>query len=187
MKNKLILLIISTILVAIVSYSFINKPIPDDKNSLVKWYSFGEAIELQKKNPKMIMVDVYTTWCGPCKMMSAHTLNNPVIAKYLNEHFYPVKFDAETYDSVKFNGFVFKNNNPPGTQRPVHEFAISILDGKLSYPSVVFVDSDIKRVQTIVGFHRADQFEPIIKFLGTDVYKNKTYEEFQKTFVAEIK
>ena len=187
MKLKHITLIITVAAVSVGAFSFINYPNPDEKAGPVHWYSFGEAVELQKKNPKMIMVDVYTTWCGPCKMMSAHTFGNGIIAKYLNENFYPVKFDAETWDSVKFNGFVFKNNNPPGTQRPVHEFAISILDGKLSYPSVVFVDSDIKRVHTLVGFHKADQFEPVIKFLGSGAYKTQGFEEYKKTFGAEVK
>src|SRR4051812_15805261 len=109
----------------------------------VKWYTFAQADELQKKNPKPIMVDVYTSWCGPCRMMSAKTFGNDTIAKYLNEHFYPVKFNAETYDSVAFNGYVFKNQNPPGTSRPVHSFAASILDNKLVYPSIVFLNEEI--------------------------------------------
>ena len=33
----------------------------------INWMTFEEAIALQKKNPKKIMVDVYTVWCGPCK------------------------------------------------------------------------------------------------------------------------
>lgn len=187
MKSKHLILILTIAVASIGTFSFINYPNPDEKGGLVHWYTFGEAVELQKKNPKLIMVDVYTSWCGPCKMMSAHTFANPVIAKYLNENFYPVKFDAETWDSVKFNGFVFKNNNPPGTQRPVHEFAISILDGKLSYPSIVFVDSDIKRVRIVVGFHNAAQFEPILKFHGSAAYKTQDFEEYKKTFVPEVK
>ncbi|MDO9184988.1 MAG: DUF255 domain-containing protein [Bacteroidia bacterium] len=175
--------------VIITFQSFINKiqTQADELTGPVKWYTFGEAVELQKKNPKPIMVDVYTTWCGPCKMMSTNTFGNPIIAKYLNEHFYPVKFNAETRDSVAFNGIVFKNNNPPETKRPVHDFAISILDGKLSYPSVVFLDADIKRIHTVVGYYQAVQFEPMLKFFATGIYKNTKYEDFQKTFVGEVK
>ena len=35
----------------------------------INWVTFEEALELQKKNPKKIMMDVYTNWCGPCKML----------------------------------------------------------------------------------------------------------------------
>lgn len=171
-----------------ITISFINAQTPaDELKGPVKWYTFSEAVELQKKNPKMIMVDIYTSWCGPCKMMSANTFGNEIIAKYLNEHFYPVKFNAETRDSVAFNGVVFKNNNPSENPRPVHDFAVSILDGKLSYPSIVFLNDSIKRVQTIVGYYKPDVFEPILKFFGSGKYKDTKYEDYQKTFVAEVK
>lgn len=178
---------IATIIV--VAQSFISEinPSKDETTGPVKWYTFAEAVELQKKNPKPIMVDVYTSWCGPCKMMSANTFGNEIIAKYLNANFYSVKFNAETFDSVTFNGYTFKNKNAPGTNRPVHDFAISILDGKLSYPSVVFLNEDIKKIQTIVGYYKADQFEPIMKYFGSGKYKNTQWEEYQKTFQSEIK
>ncbi len=175
--------------VIVVAQSFIAKvqAPADELTGPVKWYTFSEAVELQKKSPRPIMVDVYTSWCGPCKMMSANTFGNEIIAKYLNEHFYPVKFNAETRDTVKFNGYVFANKNPEGTPRPVHDFANSILEGKLSYPSVVFLNEEIKKIQTVVGYYKADQFEPIVKFFGSGKYKDTPWEDYQKTFVAEIK
>ena len=36
----------------------------------INWVTLDEAMELQKKKPKKIMMDVYTNWCGPCKMLS---------------------------------------------------------------------------------------------------------------------
>lgn len=183
-KKGLIIFGIATIIV--IAQSFINY-LPSDGNSPVHWYTFSEAVALQAKKPKPIMVDVYTQWCGPCRMMSANTFGNDIIAKYLNENFYPVKFDAETYDSVAFKGAVFKNNNPPGTSRPVHDFASSILDGKMAYPSIVFLNSDIQRIQVITGYYKPDQFEPIIKFFGSGKYASSSYEEFQKTFIPEVK
>lgn len=185
---KKTIIALSVAVIIVIAQSFIDKITTKDNTlSPVHWYSFGEAVELQKKNPKPIMVDIYTNWCGPCKMMSANTFGNPTIAKYLNENFYPVKFNAETFDTVKFNGIVFTNKNPAGTQRPVHDFAISILDGKLSYPSVVFLNEEIKKIQTIVGYYQAQQFEPIMHFFGSGKYKNTSWDDFQKSFVTELK
>jgi thioredoxin-related protein len=186
-KKTFFALGIATIIV--VAQSFINnlQAPADELKGPVKWYTFAEAVALQKKNPKPIMVDVYTSWCGPCRMMSANTFGNEIIAKYLNDKFYPVKFNAETRDTVKFNGIYFANKNPEGTQRPVHDFAISILDSKLMYPSIVFLNEDIKKIQTITGYYKADQFEPIVKFFGSGKYKDTKWEDFQKTFVPEIK
>src|SRR6267154_1292240 len=99
-KKVLIALGIATIIV--IAQSFMDKiqAPADELKGPVHWYTFSEAVELQKKNPKPIMVDIYTSWCGPCKMMSANTFGNQIIAKYLNDKFYPVKFNAETRDTV---------------------------------------------------------------------------------------
>jgi thioredoxin-related protein len=186
-KKIIIFFGVITLIVCVESFiNYLQAP-ADELKGPVHWYTFHDAVELQKKTPKPIMVDVYTSWCGPCKMMSSTTFGNEIIAKYLNEKFYPVKFNAETRDSVSFNGFVFKNNNPEGTARPVHEFAISILDGKLFYPSLVFLDEKIQRIQTITGYQTPQQFEPMIKYFGSGSYKNTKYEDFQKTFTPEIK
>lgn len=55
------------------------------------------------------------------------------------------------------------------------------------YPSIVFLNEDIKRVQVIQGYYKADQFEPMMKYFGTGKYKDTKYEDFQKSFVAEVK
>ena len=85
------------------------------ESKTINWISFNEAYLKCKKNPRPILIDIYTTWCGPCKLMSAQTFNNPQIAKYINDHYYAVKFDAESKDSVKFDKYVFvssDNTNP---------------------------------------------------------------------------
>ena len=53
----------------------------------IKWMSLNEALELQKVNPKKIMMDVYTNWCGPCKMLDKETFQNIDVAAYVNKHY----------------------------------------------------------------------------------------------------
>lgn len=175
----------------------------------INWISFDKAVELAQKNHKHIIVDVYTQWCGPCKMMSKNTFQNPVIAKYINDHYYAVKFDAENFDTLTFSinvpdtvrdkkGKVLKiqtkkqpvtfvNPSPKGTPRSPHQFAHSILDGKLSYPSIVFLNDKIQRIDVIKGYHTPEQFEPIIKFIGSWQYGKTKYDEYLKTFKSEFK
>jgi thiol:disulfide interchange protein len=53
------------------------------------------AMKEAKTNDKMILIDVYTDWCGPCKMLDTHTYSNPEVATYLNKNFICVKVNAE--------------------------------------------------------------------------------------------
>jgi thiol:disulfide interchange protein len=45
----------------------------------IKWHTLPEAIELNKKEPRKFMIDVYTDWCGWCKRMDATTFSNDTI------------------------------------------------------------------------------------------------------------
>src|SRR5674476_574025 len=66
----------------------------------VQWLSIAEMQVAYSKNPKPILVDVYTSWCGWCKVMDKQTYSNDKVAAYINEKYYAVKFDAESKDSV---------------------------------------------------------------------------------------
>lgn len=155
-------------------------------HSLVNWISFDEAYIKCKKNPRPIIIDIYTTWCGPCKMMSSQTFNNPDIANYINTNFYAVKFDAESKDSVKFDNYVFVSTDPANSKAP-HQFAASILDNQLAYPSIVFLNNQIQRLDILKGFMPPKSFEPILNYYGSGDYQKIKWEEYQKTFVSVIK
>lgn len=155
-------------------------------NSPVNWISFDEAYKKCKKNPRPILVDVYTTWCGPCKMMSSQTFNNPQIAEYINKHYYAVKFDAETKDSVKFDKYTFASTDPTNPKAP-HQFAASILDNQLAYPSIVFLSNQVQRLDIIKGFMTAQAFEPILNYYGSGDYQKTKWEDYKKDFKSTIK
>lgn len=156
------------------------------ENSAVNWITFDEAYIKCKKNPRPIMIDVYTTWCGPCKMMSNQTFSNPQIAKYINDNFYAVKFDAETKDSVKFDKYVFVSSDNSNPKAP-HQFAASILDNQLAYPSIVFLNNQIQRLDILKGFMPPKNFEPILNYYGSGDYQKVKWEEYEKTFVSSLK
>jgi thioredoxin-related protein len=150
----------------------------------VKWYSFEEAVKLNEANPKKIFIDVYTDWCSWCKVMDQKTFSHPEIANYLNKYFYPVKFNAESKTPITFMGKVFENNGQ-GRRSP-HELAAALLQGKMSYPSVAYLDENNKLLTAVPGYYPPSQMEPILKFFGGDHYKTKSWEDFSKTFVGTI-
>ena len=147
----------------------------------IKWLDFEEAVAQNKKKPKKMFIDMYTDWCGWCKKMDAATFINPVIVDYMNQHYYAVKFNAERKDTVNFNGTKFVNANPTGTNSS-HDLAKELLSGRMSYPSFVFLDENLKKVTTVPGYRKAPEFEAILNYVASDAYKTQKWEEFSMTF-----
>jgi thioredoxin-related protein len=147
----------------------------------VKWYTFTEAVELNKTAPRKIIVDVYTDWCGWCKKMDAATFQNPKIAKILNEKYYAVKFNAERTDDVVFQGHTFKNNGEG--RNAVHDLAAAMLNGKMSYPSIVFMNEKNQLITAVPGYQTPEQIEPLLIYISNSLYeKNVDYQEYLKTY-----
>jgi len=146
----------------------------------IKWLSFEEAIALNKKNPKKILVDVYTNWCYYCKVMDKKTYSNPKVIAYINTHFYPVKLNAEQKEDISFNGKKYKYIAKG--RRGYHELAAAILEGKLSYPTTVFFDTKEKVITRLPGYLTVKNYEPILVFLAEDYYVNKDWDTFVKAY-----
>ena len=64
--------------------------------------TWDEALELAKKDGKVIFVDAYTTWCGPCKRMAKNTFPDPKVGAFFNENFVNMKIDMEKPAGRKF-------------------------------------------------------------------------------------
>ena len=152
----------------------------------IQWMSFEDAVERCAKEPKMVFIDVYTDWCGWCKRMDQSTFANPVIAKYMNEHFYAVKFDAERQDTLFFQGKQFVGVMRPDGRKGSHQLAHALLKGKMSYPSYVIMNEEMKIIQVIGGYQDAKNFEPMIHYFGDEAYKTMNGEDFLKNFKSEL-
>ena len=152
----------------------------------IQWMSFEDAVERCAKEPKMVFIDVYTDWCGWCKRMDQSTFSNPVIAKYMNEHFYAVKFDAERQDTLFFQGKQFVGVMRPDGRKGSHQLAHALLKGKMSYPSYVIMNEEMKIIQVIGGYQDAKNFEPMIHYFGDEAYKTMSGEAFLKNFMSEL-
>lgn len=146
----------------------------------VNWMSFEEAIRRSKTEKRKIFVDVYTDWCGWCKVMDKNTFSEPSVAKVLNEKFYAVKFDAEQTGDVLFDGRIFKFI--PQGNRGVHELAVALLNNQMSYPTVVFLDENFKMIQPLAGYQKAPEFHRIIQFIGEDHFRKMKWTEYQNVY-----
>jgi thioredoxin-related protein len=159
---------------------------PDKEGSLVKWMSLKEAMEKMKTQPKPVIMDFYTDWCGWCKTMMKTTYANQQLAQYINTYFYPVKFNAEGKDTVEFLGEKYLPESP--NPRTPHPLAVKLLNNKLMYPTTLFMngyDSTKKEFRlnmVAAGYLEQQKLEPILVFILENAGRNASYDDFSKHF-----
>ena len=107
-------------------------------NSQLVWLgNLDKASAIAKAKHKLVLVDFYTSWCGPCKMMDTQTYSNPAIAQCLNQGFVPVKIEA---DNAKYGE------------------AIATKYGITGYPTMLVLDVTGKVVDKVRGYAEAKPF-----------------------------
>jgi len=153
----------------------------------IQWMTMNDALSAQKETPKKILMDVYTKWCGPCKLMDKNTFSNKDVIEFINENFYPVKFNAEGTESITYQDFTYTNPNyQEGRKgRNARHFFTEAL--KISgYPSIVFFKDDGELIQAVPGYRTPKQIEIYLKMIANDDYKKltttKAWEKYQDNF-----
>ncbi|PZX56991.1 thioredoxin-related protein [Algoriphagus ratkowskyi] len=113
----------------------------------IEWLKFEEAVAATEANPKMILVDVYTDWCGWCKKMDKDTFTDPAVIKYINSTFYAVKMNAEDNKrSFDFKGKEYTEAQMAGAMRVQ------------SYPNFVIIDPTLKNITQMPGYREPAPF-----------------------------
>ncbi len=144
----------------------------------LKWYTWEEAVELNKTAPKKIFVDVYTDWCGWCKRMDKSTFVDSSVVAYLAANFYPVKLNAEQKGDIQFNGQTFKYTDS-GNGRGVHTLAYSLLDGNLGYPSYVYLNEKFERIMISPGYKEPKDILKEFRFAAEEKYNSTTWDKYK--------
>ena len=150
----------------------------------INWVSIQEAEKMNKEKPKKIMVDVYTDWCGWCKRMDKDTFSNPVIAEIINEHYYAVKLNAEGKDEIIFNGTTYKFIAQGS--RGYHELAAGLLNGKMSYPSIAYLNEELQLLGAVPGYKTPSSIEPLLNYIAENKFTSQSLEDYQKSFQSKL-
>ncbi|WP_229201241.1 thioredoxin family protein [Arcticibacterium luteifluviistationis] len=153
-----------------------------EKEAGINWMSIEEAYAAAQKNPKKVIIDVYTDWCGWCKVMDKKTFTNPEVVKYVNENFYAVKLDAESKQDITLGTTTYKYN----AQNRANDIAVALLQGKMSFPSMVYLDEEFNMIQPIPGYMEARAFHEVITFIGGDYHKSEAFDTYKATTYKDI-
>ena len=136
MKNIIIYILAIVVIGAV--YAF-NNPSVDFKNESLNGIKFHkgtweEALVKAKNEHKMIFLDIYATWCGPCKKLAKYSFSNQEVGKFYNQNFINVSLDGE-----KGEGAILAN-----------KYGIS------GYPTLMFINSNGEIVKGTTGYHKSN-------------------------------
>lgn len=147
----------------------------------IQWLTIEEAYAKIQQEPRKVLIDVYTDWCGWCKVMDRETFKNKAVVEYVNRKYYAVKLDAEQKKAITLGDkkFEFLSEGSRG----VHQLALALTNNQPSYPTTVFLDDKFNMIQPLPGYMKAKEFHQVITFIGEDYHKKEAFEDYKsKTY-----
>jgi uncharacterized protein YyaL (SSP411 family) len=116
----------------IIAFAFVPRPANHISKTEIDFFkgSWGDAIAKAKRENKPIFLDIYATWCGPCKMLKEKTFTNREVIQFYNSHFINVSLNGEKGDGV----VLAQKYQIPG------------------YPSLLILDSDERPLYATAGY-----------------------------------
>ena len=152
------------------------------KADKISWMTLEEALAANKENPRGIFLHYYVDWNVSSGMLQQSTLQNPVVAELVNTHFYPVKINATTRDTLRFGKAYVNKGKAPS----YHQLPAAMLQGDMRFPAMLFLNKNGKLVQSIQHFMTPENLEPILAYFGKAIYRKQEWAEFRKNYQSQL-
>jgi len=151
--NKLMYFIIGTLIIGLILSAFKSQKVDYNKDTSegIQFYkgSWQEALKNAEKENKIIFLDIYATWCGPCKKLKAHTFSDANVGNFYNTNFINVTLDGEKGEGVEL----------------AEKYGIK------AYPTLLFINSSGKIIFRTAGYHKVEEFNELGTFVLNKYHK----------------
>lgn len=126
----------------------------------LKWVGFDEGYKIAQKKGKIMLVDVYTDWCGWCKRMDRDTYAKSEVIGLINQDYVAIKFNPELEGTYTFQGKQYNGN----------ELAGVLSNNQLSgYPTTIFHSPKNKKTNVVGGYFDAAKFKGVLEKVKTEM------------------
>lgn len=132
------------------------------------WLTFDAAAARASKEGKHVIVDIYTTWCGWCKVMERQTYGDSEVADYVTRTFVLAKVNGESSAKMHWKG------------KEMTEREFTRMVGVTGYPTTFFFKPDLDVVGGVPGFIRPHDFMIYARYVGTRWYEKGNIKDFMK-------
>lgn len=146
----------------------------------VQWLSWNDGISKATKENKKILLYIYTSSCVWCRKMERETFANEAVAQLVKAEFVAIKLNASDNSELEFKGktYRFVGSATGGC----NGLAAELLGGRMSFPSVAFLDETQQTLQALAGFKTAEDFSAIATYYGKNYYQTMPWSSFQKKY-----
>ncbi len=133
----------------------------------IEWIEFQKALALADSSGKAVLVDVYASWCPWCAKMQDSVYTQAHILEYVAEHFVTARLDIEKVDDeINFKGYKLTSAQ------------LASGFGAEATPTTVFLTSTGDYITRLPGYLDAEGFSRVLKYIGSEAYKEKSFEQF---------
>ncbi|MBQ4803798.1 thioredoxin family protein [Aquimarina sp. MMG015] len=115
------------------------------ENKTINWITFEQLDDSLAVKPKKVIINFYADWCVYCKKMDRVVYTKPEIIEKISKDYYAVKMDAESRDTINFDGSIFTNKNYTTSRNAIHEIPALLASRKdttFSLPAIIFLDEN---------------------------------------------
>jgi len=142
----------------------------------VAWIEFDDALRLAKLHRKPVLVYIHTDWCAWCKLLEQKALNDGPTVRYINRNFFAVKLNAETSDTIRYQGRSF--TKAFGNQ--VHSLASIFLKGDYSFPSLFVLNPEGRLLTPMRGYLSPQELQDRLRYFAELDYHLMDWSAFEQ-------